>query len=426
MKKVNFVKTLIALIITVCLLIGMLPAALADEATPLKFLCIGGKEAGFDAAITRWNELHPEAPVTPEYYAMGPLFEVIEAALGIGSTDYDILAVDSPKVGDYGHKGFTMNLDEYIGSVIDPAVFQAPALNGCYYNNHLTCLPLTAGISFLYYNKTLLDEAGVELREITPESRLTFEEMEKISLQVLDAMDPNRDQGYSGIAFSQPNVIYQMLQLPTSMGASGLVDDQDLASTLHTDGWRNAALYYQKLIDEKVTDPCLDTTLNVEKFFGGKAVFMLCSISAVSTMRKMENLDLRVTYNPVFEEYGIAAAPTGSWCVGVSAFTKNPALSTEFVNFVCAGEGHVVYTEALNSFSALQADADALLADPEGDYVMKIGTYEAANVAVPRPVTPNYSTYETVMNEFWRNIASGADVDQAIETAIETYSIYIQ
>ena len=56
MKKVNLAKTLIALIMTVCLLHGMLPAALADEATPLKFLCIGGKEAGFDAAIAWINE----------------------------------------------------------------------------------------------------------------------------------------------------------------------------------------------------------------------------------------------------------------------------------------------------------------------------------------------------------------------------------
>lgn len=85
-----------------------------------------------------------------------------------------------------------------------------------------------------------------------------------------------------------------------------------------------------------------------------------------------------------------------------------------------------MYIPSVNGFSALLSDAEALMADSGADYVYQIGAYEAANVACPRPVTPYFSTYETVINEFWRNIASGVAVDQAIETAVETYSIYIQ
>lgn len=30
------------------------------------------------------------------------------------------------------------------------------------------------------------------------------------------------------------------------------------------------------------------------------------------------------------------------------------------------------------------------------------------------------------MNEYWENVASGANIDEAIQTAIETYAIYLQ
>ena len=417
-------KKILSLVLSLCLLAMLLPAAVAEDVTPMKFIQVSGKEAGYDAATARWNELHPEAPVTVDYYSS--VYEVIEASLGIKSPEYDILAIDSPKVGDYGLKGFTADLDSYVGNTIDTSVYLEKTLNYCYYDGHLTALPITAGISFLYYNKTLIEQAGVELREITPENRLTFEEMEEISLKVLDAVDPNRDQGYSGIAFSQANLIYQMLQLPTSMGEKGLVDDQDLSSTLHTDGWRNAALYYQQLINEGVTDPSLDNALNFEKFMSGKCVFMLGTISFLSMVKRVQDSEIVITYNPVFKDYNIPAAPTGSWCVGVSAFSKNKDKAAEYVQFICGGEGHDIYIKTTNGFSAVKADADALLNDENAAYEMKIGTYEVANAAVPRPVTPYYTTYETVMNEFWRNVASGADVDEAIETAVEAYSIYMQ
>ncbi len=123
-------KKVLSLLLTLCLLLALFPAALAEGATPMKFIQVAGKEAGYDAATARWNELHPEAPVTVDYYSS--VYEVIEASLGIGSPEYDIIAIDSPKVGDYGLKGYTADLDPYVGSVIDTGVYLDSTLNYCY------------------------------------------------------------------------------------------------------------------------------------------------------------------------------------------------------------------------------------------------------------------------------------------------------
>lgn len=425
MRTTNRIRPVIAAILAVCLLLSTASFALA-ETTPMKLLLIGGKDDGFNAAIALWNEQHPEAPITVDYYAQDALCEIIESSQSVGSTDYDVLAVDVTLVGEYSAMGYTKSLNEYVGSIIDTSVFQAPALNTCYYGDSLACLPLTAGISLLYYNKTLLDKAGIEMREITPDNRLTFEEMEAISLQVLETVDPTRELGYEGISFSQPNKLYTMQQLPVSLGGAPLVDENDLSSTLQTDAWKNAAAYYQKLIKEGVSKDCLAVTSNSENFIAGKGVFLLGSISLAKNLKKNPDVEFVTTYNPVFAGYGITGAPTGSWTLGVSGNSKHQDIAAEIINFICAGEGHDIYTEKLSAFSAVQKDADALLADPDGDITQKIGAYEASNAAVARPVTCNFSIYETVVNEFWRNIASLADIDYCIQTAVDTYSIYLQ
>ena len=84
------------------------PAApAAKDPVTLKMLDdgLGVWESAMDPIAERWNELHPEAPITIEYCAYGTTDEIIEMNLGMGSTEYDIIAVDTPKVAEYSEKG---------------------------------------------------------------------------------------------------------------------------------------------------------------------------------------------------------------------------------------------------------------------------------------------------------------------------------
>ncbi len=426
MKTKRFLKGL-SVCLAAVLLAAAVPCALAEAPLTLRFVTSGANywEAGLDPIVEAYNASHPDTQVAIEYYATEPYFENIEIALGSGSTDYDIIAVDSPKVGEYAEKGYTLPLDAYADK-LDTSVYQGPAIEGCTYNGKLTCLPLQAGISCFYYNKTLLDKAGITLREITPDNRLTFEEIEEICHQALSVLDPNGTEGICGLMFGQVNKIYAMLQLPTSLGGVALADDTTLEGTIDSEPWRKAAEYYQKLLDEGVMTRGIKFEDTANLFRSGKILFLLNSYSGWSKFRAVEDYELCMTYNPVFAEQQIAAAPTGSWCMGISAFSQHPDEAFDFLNYLCSGEGHDMWVNGFNAFSAVESDVQAALADENTEYGKKIAMYEASNVAKPRPLTQHYSVYETVMNEYWENVASGANIDEAIQTAIETYAIYLQ
>ena len=72
----------------------------------------------------------------------------------------------------------------------------------------------------LYYNKTLLEEAGIELPENDAEHRLTYEQVADMAKQAQEALDPDGSKGIIGLDFQQVSRIYQMNMLPNSMGGA--------------------------------------------------------------------------------------------------------------------------------------------------------------------------------------------------------------
>ena len=142
------------------------------------------------------------ATVKTEWYSFNDLFEVIEVKVGSGSSDYDVISVDVPMVAGYADRGYLAPMDEYFteeekGQFIDSAVtagswdgkFYAPAMN--------------TSSQLLWYNKALLQQAGVEMPESDTENRLTWEQVEKMAKDTLAAVDPDGNNGIAGLMFQQ-------------------------------------------------------------------------------------------------------------------------------------------------------------------------------------------------------------------------------
>ena len=383
-------------------------------------------EESMDPIVARWNELHPEAQLEMEYHAYGTTDEVIEMNLGMKSTDYDIIAVDTPKIADYSEKGYLIPLDAHI-TEDEVSKLQAPCIEASRYNDQLMVMPMQTGISVLYYNKTLLDKAGITVRENGPDNRLTFEELTELSKQALDKLDPEGTAGICGLTWGQVNKTYAMLQLPASFGGIQIGEDETtLKGVVDSEAWRKAYTFYQGLYQEGVSTYGISADDANGLFQSGKVLFMINSYSRWKNYQKNEDYEFVMCYNPVFEGYEeYASAPTGSWNVGVSAFSKNPDIAAEFVKFYTIGEGHDMWVELNGAFSAIQADVDKIMADPDADYGTKIAFSEAASIAKPRPMIATYPVYESVINTMWSDLALGSDPDACIENAINSYNSMI-
>ena len=383
-------------------------------------------EPVMDQIVDRWNELHPEAQLIMEYNAYGTTYEVIEMNLGMGSTDYDIIAVDTPKIAEYTEKGYIIPLDDYF---TDEEVnqLQKPCIDASMYKDSLMVMPMDTGISVLYYNKTLLDQAGITVPENDPDNRLTFEEIQSLALQALEVLDPDGTNGICGLTWGQVNKVYAMLQLPNSFGGIQIGEDTStLEGVVDSDEWKKAYSFYQGLYESGASTYGITADDANSLFKSGKVLFMLNSYSRWKDYRDSEDYEFVMCYNPVFEGYEqYASAPTGSWNVGVSAFSEHPEAAAEFVKFFTIGEGHDMWVELQGSFSAVQADVDAILADPDTDYGTKIAFSEAASIAKPRPKIETFSAYESVINTLWSDLASGGDMDACIDNAITAYKSMI-
>ena len=383
---------------------------------------LGVWESAMDPIAERWNELHPEAPITIEYCAYGTTDEIIEMNLGMGSTEYDIIAVDTPKVAEYSEKGYLKPLDDYVSDA-ELGKLQQTCLSSLTYKDQLVVMPMQTGITLLYYNKTLLDQADVTVRENGPDNRLTFEEIVDYCKQALAVLDPNGTEGICGFTWGQVNKTYAMLQLPTCLGGIQIGDDTaTLEGVVDSKEWRDAYAFYQSLYNDGVSTYGISSDDANSLFKSGKVLFLMNSYSRWKDYQKNEDYEIVMCYDPMFAGHeDTVCAPTGSWNVGVSAFSKNPEIAAEFVKFYTLGEGHDMWVELNGAFSAVQADVDAIMADPDANYGTKIACSEAAAIAKPRPVIPTFSAYETVIDTLWADLALGADPDTCIANAINTY-----
>ena len=80
-----------------------------------------------------------------------------------------------------------------------------------------------------------------ELENATVENRMTWERVAEIAENALKVLDPDGTQGMIGLDFQQVDRVYQMNQLPNSMGGAQVSEDGfSLDGVLNTDAWKNA------------------------------------------------------------------------------------------------------------------------------------------------------------------------------------------
>jgi ABC-type glycerol-3-phosphate transport system substrate-binding protein len=122
--------------------------------------------------------------VVQEFYMHTDMFQVIEVKIGSGSRDYDILGVDVPMVASYATRGFLAPMDKYFTAdekkAFIPSALEAGSWQGVFY-----APSIQTSTQMLWYNKDLLKQAGVTVRNSDVNNRLTYEEVTELARQAL-------------------------------------------------------------------------------------------------------------------------------------------------------------------------------------------------------------------------------------------------
>lgn len=171
----------------------------------------GGSEDGktlkilthYDAAFAEAAKKYEEETgikIEIEQTAYENIGDTLEVVLSSGSDEYDLIMADGPNTSAYVSRGYLEPLSEYFTeeekNSFSPELLKQGTVDGEFY-----AAPLGDSSTALYYNKNLLEQAGIEVdwSQYTGENRITWEELVELAKEAVDKLDPDGTNGIYGI-----------------------------------------------------------------------------------------------------------------------------------------------------------------------------------------------------------------------------------
>lgn len=369
----------------------------------------------WQAAIDRFQELHPEIVVAYQQIPFGSFNAQIEARVGSQDPTIDVYMADTPRVPALAAKGYLSDLSALaaeISAIATPTEQTAVSYQGTFY-----ALPMWTGTQMVYYNRDLLTKAGVEFPSDDPAERLTWDEF-------LDMAAKVKASGVDyGFVFAQVDRYFQLQPLFESRGAgSGLVGDDLMEPAVDTEGWIETAEWYQQTFESGLSPRGVAPEQIPDMFINGQVGFIYGGLPLMRRYDNAAGLDFGVAPVPYFAG-GKEVTSTGSWAIGVSPYTDEPEAALEFARFVSFDKEGATLANQATSAVPVHKDVYAdyltrLAASSEGHgNAGAILTYEIENTAVPRPRSRGYVIFEEIMNAAFADIRNGANVADTLKAA---------
>lgn len=358
--------------------------------------------------------------VTLEGYSFSDLTDVIEVKIGSGNKDYDVIAVDAPLATSYAKRGLVAPIEAYYSDDEKKELTDVSVSAGSY-EDQFYCPPMNTSSQVLFYNKKLLEDAGVSLPEgITVDNRITWEALTDLVRQAIGVLDPEHNNGIYGMELRQVSRVYQMNMLPNSLGGKNIGDDgYTVDGVINSEEWVKAMTWYQNLVNEGLFTRGISADETRNLFISDKIIFMVDTTSLTSVCDKNGMDHYGWIPVPCFEGYeDKTATPTGSWHFGINAHSERKDEAADFIKWMSIGEGADLWYENYHQLPTKVELLEQIEQDAEAPEYLKISAYESANTAVLRAMTPGFNEYSTILNAAWEDVRNGSDVKTTLDDAV--------
>jgi multiple sugar transport system substrate-binding protein len=383
-------------------MLGASGAAAQDQ--PLRVFADGdgsNHQAMFDAFTAATGiEVVFEGVPFPDYQ------NTIVQRFRTGNSGIDVFMVDPTYVPTFAERGFLYDLTEAFGSRTDGVLFPAD-VQGATYKGRMLTMPLWESTQLMYYNRTLLEKAGIPFPSVLPEDRMTWEQVVELAKKAQAA------GAESGIGFEQVDRYYQLQVLPESLnGGPGVTGDDLLTPDVANDAWIKAGQFYGGLYADGIAPAGATNGQEMRDLFtANRLAFFISGPWNIARMSGAEGLDYAIAPHPYFEG-GKPATSSESWHLGIASDAPNVEAAKKFLEFISlTTEGALSATKTGNLSANIEAAAISLAAipaaNPNLDGVDKLISYELANSSVARPRTLGYLQLEELVSRAWGDIRNG-------------------
>ena len=326
----------------------------------------------------------------------------------------DVLTVDGPNIAAYAENGIIQPLADLTED--EKGVYLESILQQGTYNDKLYALGGMESSVGLYYNKDILEEAGIEIPDADhPWTQSQF-------LEILEQLKPIMEEkdGYA-IDMTFPvgeATIYYYAPFFWSNGGD-LVDDTGLSVDGVFNSKENAktVTYFRTLLE----NGCMSKVPIDHLFESGRAAFKIDGAWEVNTMyTSYPDVSFGVAPYVVGDNWnGERYAPTGSWAFAASSKTEHIDGATELVKWMSGVESGKRLWEKSKSFpSTYEAFESIDVFQTDENY--KALYYQLSTYGHPRPKTPAYPQVSTSFQQVLENsVLSGYDPQEQLDKAVE-------
>lgn len=370
-------------------------------------------------AVAAFTEEYPNISVNYDPMPFNDLNEVIRARVGSGDATPDVYAADQPRISALVEGGLLLDVSEDFSDADD--LFDASAVEASTVGDSLYAAPVNTSMVVLYYNKGLLEEAGIEPPSKDPAERLTWEQLRE---DALAAQEAGAKWGFELFRVSQ---FFQMQPLPESKGGGvGLIIDGDnVEPNLLTDGWVDSMQFFQDLHADGIAPRGVAPEEVPELFASGQLAYFLGTTAHHDGWAyDIDGVEYGIAPHPYFEG-GDPVTPTGAWSLGINPNSAHEDAARKFIRFVTAtAEGSEAWADGVGNIPANEAtrgvyfEKETYSGDEEDGFTTaELIQHELSNTARNRPRIVNYIEFETIMGDAFEDIRNGQSVRETLEGA---------
>ena len=396
MKKRIAVVAIAALMAGSLTNVGAVSAAEPTEITFWHYMSEDKEGKFVNEAIEEFNNSQDEVHVTAQYLPREELMK--QYTIGVVSGELpDCGMVDNPDHASYASMGVFEDITDLYNSW-DEADFMEGSINSCYYDDKLYGLPWENNCLGLFYNKSMLEEAGVEVPTTWSELEAACEKL---------TTDTCKGLAISAIGNEEGTFQY----MPWLLSAGGSVDN------LTSDESKESMTYLKDLMDKGyISKECINWTQADawNQFCAGKAAFAECGTWHLAQTDAINGaFEYDFTLLPTGDE-GTSTSTIGGENFGVCKGSENKEACAKFLEWLCSQENEAKWA-AVGGKIPTRQDATAEYTFEQDGFKVFTDEMNYAQARGPHAEWPSIS--EAVYTATQSVIVDGTSAKDALETA---------
>lgn len=374
----------------------------------------------YEELIAAFESQHPNIKVENQSVPFDELVSQIQARLSNGDDSLDVMAVDTPRVAGMVADGFLTDETDSLSAMQE--TFSSVGLDSVTVDDKVWAYPMWTSDNFLFYNKKVLEAAGVSIPGATEADRMTFEQVLADSKKIVDS-----GAARYGFGIEQPDRYYALQPVAMGMGTgTGLTGDGNLTPELNTPEWKQFGDWYAATFEDGLSPRGIDSAGMTELLVAGDIGYLLANPVIFTELKERLGDDWGLSPHPHFEGKQVYT-PTDSWAFGISAFSSQKEASRTFVQFmtmnpvgVAAASQQLRFPPVATTAMPEYLDSLKALAPEQTETVGDLLEIDGSKYAVHRPVSIGYVQFENAINKAFSDIRNGSDVQKSLDTAQST------